>query len=276
MKRKKKIRNVKKFYCLLYSLSLIFFALSFAFAENSATIVAKANKLYKAKKYDEALALYQEALKADSDSVVINFNIGAAQFKKKNYSSAISSLEKAALSRDKAWEAKTNYNIGNAKYKLGKQKEAASPSKTAALLREALDYYKRAIELNNKNKAAKVNHELVEKELKALLDKLKQQKDSEGKGQKQEGRQGEAQEKEEGSAGEPLGKQAGEEPQEKDVGEEREDAQTQNEGWTQEEAKEMSDKEALMLLEGYRYEEDAQGRIQDIHRGYIGEVDKDW
>ena len=285
---------MKRFFCILSYISLSLIYSSFAFAQDTATIVAKANKLYQSGKFDEALTLYNQALKNEPDSPLISFNIGTAQFKKKNYAIAISSFEKATLAKDKALEAKANYNIGNAKYKLGKLKENTSLSETVKLLREALDYYKRAFELNDKDKEAKVNHELVEKELKALLDKLKQQKDSKGQGQKQDGEEGGSQEKE-GARGKSQEKQANEnqqksveEKKEEPQGEEKKqeaaspqkekirDRETQNEAYKPEEAKEMSEEEALMLLEGYRYEENTKGQIKDTRKGYLGKVDKDW
>ena len=149
----------------------------FAFAEDSASLVNKANSLYRQTKYDEAIRLYNQAQIKSPDSTQISYNLGIAQYKKGDYNLAINFLEKATVSKDKILESKANYNIANAKYKLGKLKENTELKETINLLRQSLDYYKRAIELNSKDQDAKINHELVEKELKILLDKLKQEQD---------------------------------------------------------------------------------------------------
>ena len=44
----------------------------FAFADNPVTMVGKANNLYKQKKYDEALTLYNQAQLKNPDSAEIN------------------------------------------------------------------------------------------------------------------------------------------------------------------------------------------------------------
>lgn len=263
--------------------AFIFLAAPFAFAKDSATIVADANRLYKAGKYDAALKLYDEALISNPDSPILHFNLGSANFKKGDYEKAVSWFEKAALSGGTQLEAKANYNIGNAKYKLGKRKENTNLSATVKLLGEALDYYKRAIEVNNKGKDAKINYELVERELKALWDKLKQQAHKKEQGQKVENR---GQEKEEEVKEEQAEEKQGQKEEEKakeekalSESEQASPAQPAAQGESvlePQETKEMSTEEARMLLEGYRQEEDAKGQIKYIRQGRLGEVDKDW
>ncbi|MFA7294677.1 MAG: tetratricopeptide repeat protein, partial [Candidatus Omnitrophota bacterium] len=167
----------KSISIILQSILVIFVSYSYCFAESSCGLVNRANSLYKQKKYDEAIKLYNEAQIKSPDSAEINYNIGIAQYKKEDYLLAVSFLEKATVSKDKILESRANFNIGNAKYKLGKLKENTDLKETVNLLRQSLDYYKRAIELDSKDEDARVNHELVEKELKMLLDKLKQEQD---------------------------------------------------------------------------------------------------
>jgi len=273
-----------------------------ACAENSASLVHQGNRLYKEKQYDAALKLYNEAQIKNPDSAQINYNIGIAQYRKGDYNLAIASLEKATISREKLLEAAANFNIANAKYKLGKLKENTDLEQTVNLLRQALDYYKRAIELDARDQDARINHELVEKELKTLLDKLKQQQEKQKEEQQQENKEAQAQQqgaqgqeqnkqkqnaeekkaaesqeqkaaeaqKQEGVKEEKQGKEAAEEKKE-GQGQESQAAQSQNE-----EAKEMTKQEASQLLEGYRQEEDASGKLEDRRRGSDSSVLKDW
>lgn len=321
-------------------LIIAFYALSsacFVFAADSATMVKQGNKSYNEKKYDEALKLYNQALINSPDSPEINFNIGAAFFKKGDYQAAVSAFEKATAAKDKKLEAGASYNIANAKYKLAGLKENTDLNSAVKLMREALDYYKRAIELAPKDKDAKINHELTEKELKALLDRQKQEKSPGGQtcptggaGQKQEKQEGKEDQKKEQKQGgqegekteenkqgeksadktgkEEAGKQAasqsagGQDEAEKQAAEEakkekeeegaaaageplggskekgQEDKQEQAEAYqaTEENNKEMSQKEANMLLDGYRQEEGAFGKIDDQRQSRERTVAKDW
>ena len=275
----------KSILIILQVVFILFGFYLFSFAEDSAGLVNKANNLYRQKKYDEAIKLYNEAQIKFPDAAQISYNIGIAQYKKGDYDTAINSLEKATVSEDKILESKANYNIANAKYKLGKLKENTDLKETVNLLRQCLDYYKRAIELNPKDEDAKINHELVEKELKILLDKLKQEQDKkkeqsgqekekkEGQSQSQDGQQ---QEKQSGQ-GEEQKKEEAKLAQEAKQAEEQKEKQGQEQKWqSAEEAKEMSEKEASMLLDGYRQEENSSGKLDDKKRGYSGEVLRDW
>lgn len=283
-------------FLILYSLFV-----SLAFAEDSAKIVSGANRLYSAGKYDEALKSYNEALLGNPDSSAINYNMGTAYFKKGEYESAISAFEKALISSDKALESKANYNIGNSKYKLGKLKENTDLSNTVKLLRESLDYYKRAIELDANDKDAKLNHEIVEKELKILLNKLKQQQENKdkqkGQNEKQEQKDKQQAENKSENQSQEQKKQAQAQEQDNETKTIDEQNQTQEKeaqmNKTQQEnkeetskpeetasapegLKEMSAQEAKMLLDGYRQEENAKGEIKDTTRGYPADVLKDW
>ncbi len=156
------------------------------FAESAAKAVRKGNQLYKEKKYDEAIKNYNEAQITMPDSEVVNFDTGAALYKKGDYEKAMDSFIKGLTTEDPALESKANYNIGNSKYRQAELKENTELEVAIALCREALDYYKRAIELNEKDKDAKYNHEFVEKKLKTLLEKQKQSKEQRAKGKEQE------------------------------------------------------------------------------------------
>ncbi|HDK81637.1 MAG TPA: tetratricopeptide repeat protein, partial [Nitrospirae bacterium] len=169
----------------IYSIIVISFSLLFlssaVLASSAAKEVKEGNHLYKQKKYDDALGKYSSAKTELPDSDIINFNIGAAMYKKGDFQNAVEAFTRALVTEDKELEARANYNIANSKYSLANLKINTDPSGAASLYREALDYYKRAIELNQDDTEAKYNHELVEKKLKVLLDRLKNQPEKEKK-----------------------------------------------------------------------------------------------
>ncbi len=179
---------------IFLSLCVFVFAHSICFAASDAKkSVKEANKFYQQGKLDEALKKYNDERVALPDSDIVNFDMGAALYKKEEYPKAIGAFTKALVSDNKKIEADALYNLGNCKYKLGKLKENTDLSATVGLLRESLDYYKRSVELDQKNKDARFNHEFVEKELKVLVDKLKKQESNPDKQKNQQKEQQEQQ-----------------------------------------------------------------------------------
>ncbi len=301
---------------IFLSLCVLIFAHSTCFAANEAKkSVKEANKLYQQGKLDEALQKYNDASVAMPDSDIVNFDMGAALYKKEDYQKAIDAFTKALVSDNKKIEADALYNLGNSKYKLGKLKENTDLSATVGLLRESLDYYKRAVELDQKNKDARFNHEFVEKELKVLADKLKKQESNPDKQKNQQKEQKDQQKQGASSSEDKLGKdekdkeksgqtqdqkqqekekfeaaqaqqqqekekseaaQAQQQQDKEKQGEEKEKGQSAKEA-EEGEKKELSEEAARALLERYG-KEDTKPDYMDKQgqRGYDSQVSKDW
>lgn len=260
---------------LLFTLAVVFtFTVLFSpfvFAADSDKIISEAYDLYKKEKYEEARKLYEEALKANPDLPDLNFNTGAARFKTGEYDLAGGSFEKGMVSQDKALESRSSYNLANTKYKIAKSLINTDASGAEKLMLESLGYYKRAIDLNTRDDDAKFNYELVDKELKELKERQQQQqgqcqtpKDKSNQ-ERQQNQQQEGQKQQEQS----------EQEQEKQESKEQKEEAPETSGQPQD-VKEMSAEQAKMLLEGYRQEENQQGRLQDTRKGRQQEVSKDW
>ncbi|MCX5713644.1 MAG: tetratricopeptide repeat protein [Candidatus Omnitrophica bacterium] len=259
-----------------------------AFAEEPATMVRKANRLYNKNDFDQALKLYNQAQSQAPERPEIDFDLGTAQYKKGDYQAAVDSFEKACVTKDKVLEAKALYNIGNSKYKMGLLKENTDLSQTVALLRESLDYYKRSIDLDPQDPDPKVNHELVEKQLKILLDKLKQLQENQ-KQQKSEKKEEKEQAQEDKKGEEKQAEQQEQKKAEEKQAEEKQAEEKQAQGQEQQEQKkaeekqmeqgekqEMTEQEAKMLLDSYRQDEDTQGKLRDTGNHQTQGADKDW
>lgn len=247
--------------------------------------VKKGNKLYEEKNYDEAIKNYSASQADQPDSDIINFNIGTALFKKGDFQEAIESFTKALLTEKNDVEAMANYNIGNSKFKLGQLKESSDLSDSVSLLREALDYYKRAIELDRKEKDAKFNHEYVEKKLKVLLDKLKQQGEKEkdkqknGKKNKQDGPQKQQADSTDRKNKEKEKQAKSEDEKTSNSNEEMKKKEKDAEGpsLAPDKEGEMSQEEARMILKRYGEEEKSAGNLNyKARKGDYREVLKDW
>lgn len=103
-----------------------------ATATEADSLVTQGIALHQAGKLDEASALYQQALKADSKNKFALFNIGQIAQTRQQYDSAIASY-KAAIAVDKNFSAAL-YNLGLAYTSTGDRANAITTLRTALVL----------------------------------------------------------------------------------------------------------------------------------------------
>ncbi len=252
-------------------------------ASSAAGEIRDGNRAYKEKKYDEALEHYMRAGEKAPDSDIVHFNLGAALYKSGRYGESIDAFTKALNTEDGQLESDALYNIANAKYKLGSADADKDLKGAISLYRESLEYYRRAIELNEKNREAKFNHEVVEKDLNVLLDRLKNQPQQEEQDQDKEGEDtAENQQSPAGAEEEQKGNKekdgkdrpsGSEEKGKEEAGEPLEQQQDSAQG--EADIREMSPEEARMLLDAYGDEQAMDGTKQGT-KGHDPEVLKDW
>lgn len=260
--------------------------------------VKKGNLLYNKGEFQDALKKYEEALLDNPDSDVVNFNLGSALYKTNDYKKAITHFEKSLVSDDESLEQNASYNVGNTKYKYGIAQEGTDLNSAVDLLRQSLRHYERAMELDPEDEDAKYNYEFVKEELKRLEEMQQKQQSQEkqeesesekeqseqekGQGGQQEQQQQSSQEERESEEKEDQSQeQQRQQEQEQQAGnkgssDENEEASQQPEQ-TRESTGEMLEKEAQMLLDSYRHEEEPKGLLKGkipIHN--LPEVSKDW
>ena len=146
--------------------------------------VKKGNILYNNGDYAGAAKLYEKAALEKSSSGIPDLNRGAALYKKSAYSKAIEAFNKSIASGRADLVHAADYNIGNSTYKMGALKDKADKEKkdikkTAEVYATALQYYKRAIDLDPSDRDAKFNYEFVAKKLEELkpLFQIKQEEE---------------------------------------------------------------------------------------------------
>jgi len=269
--------------------------------------IKQGNKLYHQGKYEAAADKFNDALKKDSDSDIINFNLGAALYKKEEYPKAVEHFQKSLLSDDKVIQTNAHYNLGNSLYKSGIGKEDTDLKTAIQSLQEAAGHYEKTLSVDTKDQDAQFNYEFVKKELERLKEKLKQQQrkqqkpeDKEEKSEQHSGHQEQSQQQKSQDAHETQGHGA----KEQEKQQEQEEIQTQaDQKQTQESQNkkeeqsgsqspeqadsgkqtavlkpgELSDKEAQMLLENYQQTEEPRGLLNlRLQRGREKEVERDW
>ena len=141
---------MKKFLITGILVTLYFTLLNstFVFAGGEIPAVNAGNRLFGNGDYDAALVKYNEAVEDAPESAIVQYNMGAAHYKKEDFDSAVDAFNQALMTDDQILESNANYNLGNCKYKQGRLKENTDLQAAVNLFRDAMAYYKRAIELN--------------------------------------------------------------------------------------------------------------------------------
>lgn len=143
---------------------------------STAADVKRGNLLYNSKKYDEAIKAYDSALEKRGDNGMLRFNKGDALYRKESFNAAIESFNLCLASGSKRILPDVDYNIGNSYYRIGAAHAKTDYNKTKDAYETAMQFYKRAIDLNPDDKNAKYNYEFVEERLLSLKEKSEKEK----------------------------------------------------------------------------------------------------
>jgi len=252
--------------------------LGWAWGDSLASKNSEGNKLYKEGRLDEALSKWRDAQIESPDSDALHYNIGSGLHEQKKYEDAFKEYEKSLNSKDSELQRKAYYNTGNTHYRMGK-------------LLEAIEDYKKCLDIDPNDEDAKYNIEFVRKKIKENLkkeDQQQKQKESSQSQDKQEKPQesSDAQKSEEDK--EKEAQQQAQSQQEKDQQEKKEGqakeadeatgGQKAEEKPSGEEAKgEMSKEDAIRLLDALKDDEkDVQKELKNQSKEGQYRVDKDW
>tara|TARA_B100000315_G_C14542357_1_gene571550 strand:- start:780 stop:1619 length:840 start_codon:yes stop_codon:yes gene_type:complete len=250
--------------------------------------VKKGNLLYNKKDFNQALERYKEAFKDLPESGIVNFNLGSAYYKKKNYKKAAEHFEKALVSDDEALEGKAHYNSGNAKYMQAIEARDQGLTKAVNLLEESLHHYKQALSIDSSDEDAKYNFEFAKKELERLKKELESQKSKGNQNQEnQEKSENQDSEQNQDKETKKQERKTSDKEQAKDQEENNQSLADSEKDKKSEDIQEaddinssqgqMSKDQAIMLLESYAQEEEPKGLYQQklIPKTDI-KVLKDW
>lgn len=153
----------KSIWILVY-LCALFAGLLPARAQVDKNLVEQGLKAYQRQQWDDALAAFEQAMAKEPENPQMNYNLGVVYFQKGAYDQALESFEKAQLTTDSTLLAYAFYNKGNT---LFKQEKYA----------EAVEAYKRVLDLNPADRDAKHNLELAQLKMKGQEQQQQQQQD---------------------------------------------------------------------------------------------------
>src|SRR5204862_490742 len=131
---------------------------------------------YRDGKFEDAYSQFQQTLKSHPDSRAeekLQFDSGTAAYKLKDYNKALESFSQALLTRDTGLQSKGHYNLGNTLYQHGETEK--SDDKKLSDWTNALDHYEQTLKLDPQNKEAKDNYDYVKRKIEELKNKKTQQ-----------------------------------------------------------------------------------------------------
>ncbi len=267
-----------------------------AWALDEDRAVDKAMRALKKNDRDTAASTLEKALGERPDSAFLNYHAGLVRYRSGDYKKAKDDFVKALVLPDKKEEARANYNAGNSLFRDAKGLRETNPKGAMERLKEALNYYGRAIELNNKDKDASYNYELTGKVIEVIKKQVppptstpqggsskeeKKQKEEQQQKQQQEQQQQEQQQrKQEEQEKEKQEEQQQEQQRQESQGQQEQQQKEPSGGRPQPEEPEkqpektgpqaphkedLSKEEALMLVETYGQEGPRKDIDKDQH-----------
>lgn len=267
------------------------------------------NEFYQKGDYAASREKYQQALEKNSESDIVNFNLGTTLYKEEDYERAAVHLQKVLLSEEEGLREKAYYNLGNALYKAGTTVEDKDTTAAVSSLEKALTQYERALSIDQKDADAKHNYTFVQKELERLKEKQKQrrqqnqqkqdrkdqppqnQKDQPPQGQKdqqqnqkedqRQGQQDQPSETPKGQSNQPQGQPPGDQQEKQDQGHGQSSGEDYNNRRSSEfgpkDVQSISKEEAQRILENYKEGEEPRGLLNSYPKTQeVNPVLKDW
>ena len=138
---------------------------------------------YQNQNYKDAEKYYDSILSNDNDNSEAHFGKGASLFMQEDLKNAEVKFNESLATQEEMLKSKAFYNLGNISYKNNK-------------LDEALQFYKKALELNPYDDEARYNYEFIRYQKKPEEENKDQENEEEEKEDKKEEEQKEEEEKE--------------------------------------------------------------------------------
>lgn len=136
---------------------------------------SSALKNYKAGKFQESLAEYQELLQKKTNDFRLYYNAGDAAYRVGEYEQAQKHFNQALLSPDLPLQERAYYNLGNTLFQIGESN--GEPQEKQKAWETAIKSYENALKLDSQDADAKHNLEFVKKKLEELKQQQQQKQD---------------------------------------------------------------------------------------------------
>ncbi len=235
-------------------------------------VIKRGNAHYKAEAYDAAFEAYQSAVEDRPEDAISRYNLGTALYQKKRFEKAADEFRQSLDAADLVHRAQGYYNLGNAQAQLND-------------IEGAIRSYKSALRLNPADLDAKHNLELALERLEQKSQQNQSESGDEGKDQQEQDQQQQSQSQQDRDEQEPN-QQDQESPAESDQQQNQESSEQEaaseesppqpEQGSTQQPV-EMSEEDAIRLLEAVKdNEKEIQKKILQKRFSRHQRSEKDW
>ncbi len=123
---------------------------------------------YNRGQYAQAQRDYAQTLKLDPTPSRLQFNLGAAAYKARDFTAAAQAFNNALKTRDIPLQQSAYYNLGNALFRQGEKAAATDPQATMKAWRQSIGAYDTALQLRASDGDAKFNRDVVQRRLDEL------------------------------------------------------------------------------------------------------------
>ncbi len=225
--------------------------------------IKRGNAHYKAKAYDAALEAYQSAAEDRPEDAISRYNLGTALYQKKQFEKASDEFRRSLDTANPVHQAQGYYNLGNAQVQLND-------------IEGAIRSYKSALRLNPADLDAKHNLELALEKLEQKSQQNHSESGEEGKDQQEQDQQQQNQDREDRDEQEPN-QQDQKSPSESEQEAASEESSPQSEQESTHQPVEMSEEDAIRLLEAVKDNEtEIQKKILQKRFSRRQRSEKDW
>jgi Ca-activated chloride channel homolog len=118
--------------------------------------------------YLQAQRDYAQSLKLDPTPSRLQFNLGAAAYKARDFTTAAAAFNNALKTREVPLQQSAYYNLGNALFRQGEKGAAADPQTTMKTWQQSIGAYDTALQLRPSDADARFNRDVVQRRLDAL------------------------------------------------------------------------------------------------------------
>lgn len=246
------VKRLVLFICLL-------FLVQAAPAENPRTTIKRGIEYYQGEEYEKALSEFLMSMQKAPGREEAEFDLGTALYKLQKYPESMGAFAKVLEKENPELAGDAWFNLGNSLVKDGK-------------LKEAVDAYKNALVLNHRDMDAKYNLETAMRMM-----KMQQQQQQQQKGESQDSTDQKKSEERQQQQQKNDEEQKQEDQESRQSQSEQESQQDSTQAQPQQQEGEMSEEEAMQLLQAM--ETDELEAVKEKLRRQFGEpkrVEKDW
>ena len=216
---------------------------------------------YQNQNYEAAEKYYDSVLLTDTDNSQAHFGKGSSLFMQDDIKNAEIKFNESLSSSEDILKSKAFYNLGNISYKNKK-------------LKDALQFYRKALELNPNDDEARYNYEYIKYQKKPEEKKDEEKKDEEKKDEeKKEEEKKDEEQKEEEKKDEEKKDEEKKDGEKKD--EEKKNEQSQSQQKQDDEKKSQDLKKAESILDALKNDEKVMQK-QQIQKFKTKKLLKDW